>query len=256
MSPRSARAVPTILATSGGFRPTDRYGVIEPAGLVRAALALTGQDRPRLALVNTAGGDDRGTLTRLYGAFRGWSVDVSHLELFTMPNVQPATLLDQDLIWVAGGSVANLLAVWRAHGLDTIMREAWESGVVLAGVSAGSICWHVGGPTDSFGPRLRPVTNGLGLLPYGNGVHYDSEEQRRPLLHQLVSDGVLPRSYATDDGTGILYRGIEPVAVLTDAMSDVDDVAAADPHGPAAYVVERGHDGTAGETRLRPGPIL
>ena len=82
-----SRAVPTILATSGGFRATDRWGVIEPAGLMSAALALTGAERPRIALVNTAGGDDRAWLTRLYGAFRGWSVDVSHLELFTMPNV-------------------------------------------------------------------------------------------------------------------------------------------------------------------------
>jgi len=73
------------------------------------------------------------------------------------------------------------------------MREAWEAGVVLTGVSAGSICWHVGGPTDSFGPVLRPVTDGLALLPFGNGVHYDSEEQRRPLLHELVANGVLPR---------------------------------------------------------------
>jgi peptidase E len=251
-----SRAVPTILATSGGFRPTDRWGVIEPAGLVRAALQLTGKDRPRLALVNTAGGDDRTWLTRLYGAFRGWSVDVSHLELFTMPNVEPRDLLlDQDVIWVGGGSVANLLAVWRAHGLDSVMREAWEAGVVLTGVSAGSICWHVGGPTDSFGPQLRPVTNGLGFLPYGNGVHYDSEEQRRPLLHQLVGDKVLPVSYATDDGSGVLYQGTQAVAVLTDAMSGAADFDSADLDGPAAYLVERGEDGTVTETRLPPGRI-
>ncbi len=250
-----SRRTPTILATSGGFRATDRWGVVEPAGLVRAALALTGKERPRLALLCTATGDDRSTLTRLYGAFRGWSVDVSHLELFAMPNVDPRTLLDQDVVWVGGGSVANLLAVWRTHGLDDIMREAWQAGVVLTGVSAGSICWHVGGPTDSFGPLLRPVTDGLGLLPYGNGVHYDSEEQRRPLLHELVGSGVLPRSYATDDRTGVLYEGTEAVAVLTDAMSSADDVEAADPDGPAAYLVEPGDDGAVVETRLPPGPM-
>ena len=147
------RTVPRILATSGGFRMTERWGVVEPAGLLRAALQLTGKARPRLALVPTATGDDRTTLARLYGAFRGWSVDVSHLELFAMPNADPRTLLmEQDVIWVGGGSVANLLAVWRTHGLDAIMREAWEAGIVLSGVSAGSICWHLGGPTDS-----RPV---------------------------------------------------------------------------------------------------
>jgi peptidase E len=250
-----ARAVPTILATSGGFRVTERWGVVEPAGLMRAALQLTGKERPRVALVCTATGDDRSTLARLYGAFRGWSVDVSHLELFAMPNVEPRTLLDQDVVWVGGGSVANLLAVWRTHGLDDILREAWHAGVVLTGVSAGSICWHLGGPTDSFGPVLRPVTNGLGLLPYGNGVHYDKEEQRRPLLHTLVADGTLPRSYATDDTTGVLYEGTDPVAVLTDAMAGVDDVDAADPDGPSAYLVERGPDGGVVETRLPPGPV-
>jgi peptidase E len=246
--------VPRILATSGGFTPSNRWS-IEPAGLVKSVLALTGKDRPKLAYLPTALGDDRAAVVRVYSAFRGWSVDVSHLELYPMPNVEPRDLLlAQDAIWVGGGSVANLLAVWRTHGLDDVMREAWEAGIVLAGVSAGSICWHVGGPTDSFGPTLRPVTDGLGLLPYGNGVHYDSEDQRRPLLQQLVGDGVLPTSYATDDHVGILYEGTEPVAVVTDDMATVDDVGSADPDGPAAYRVERAAIDVA-ETRLAPGPI-
>jgi peptidase E len=136
--------------------------------------------------------------------------------------------------------VANLLAVWRVHGLDEILRDCWEAGVVLGGVSAGSICWHAGGTTDSFGPELRAVTNGLGLLPYGNGVHYDSEAERRPLLHRLVADGTLPVSYATDDGVGLVYDGTELVE------------AVADRPGVAAYRVERGGDGTAVETRIEP----
>jgi peptidase E len=244
--------VQRILATSGGFRPTGRYTAIEPAGLVAAALELTGKARPKLALVPTATGDDKGRLVRMYAAFRGWSVDVCHLELFTMPNADPRELLlGQDVIWVDGGSVANLLALWRLHGIDDVMREAWESGIVLGGVSAGSICWHVGGPTDSFGPQLRPVTDGLGFLPYGNGVHYDNEEQRRPLLHELVGNSVLPLSYATDDRTGILYEGTDPVAVLTDDPDFPDRP----PDGPAAYRVERQSDGTVTEVRLPPGPI-
>ena len=109
----------------------------------------------------------------------------------TVPDMR-AHLLAQDVVWVGGGSVANLLAVWRVHGLDEVFREVWEAGVVLGGVSAGSLCWHVGGTTDSYGPDLRPVTNGLGLIPTSNGVHYDSEEQRRPLYHRLVADGTLP----------------------------------------------------------------
>ena len=98
----------------------------------------------------------------------------------------------QDVVWVNGGSVANLLAVWRVHGLDAILRRVWEAGVVLAGVSAGSICWYEGGTTDSFGPELRAVTDGLGFLPYAGGVHYDSEAGRRPLVHELVAAGALP----------------------------------------------------------------
>jgi peptidase E len=107
-------------------------------------------------------------------------------------------------------------------------------------VSAGSLCWHVGGTTDSFGPDLRPVTNGLGLLPYSNGVHYDTEEQRRPLFQQLVSDGTLPAGYATDDGVGLHYRGTD----FVEAVSDTE--------GKSAYHVDRGPDRTAVERKIVP----
>jgi peptidase E len=236
---------PRILATSGGFRATDRWGVVEPGPTVAELLRLTGKERPRLLLVMTASGDDRTYLTQSYAAFRGWSVDVHHLELFSQPNADPRELvMGSHAVWVGGGSVANLLAVWRVHGLDQVFAEAWQEGVVLGGVSAGSLCWHVGGTTDSFGPQLRAVDDGLGLLPYGNGVHYDSEAQRRPLLHRLVGDGVLPTSYATDDKVGLLYEGTEPVEVVTD-----DPESAA-----AAYRVEL-VGGEVVETRLPPGPV-
>jgi peptidase E len=181
-------------------------------------------------------------VARGYAAFSGWSVELSHLALFPMPNVADprAHLLDQDVVWVGGGSVANLLAVWRVHGLDTAFREAWEAGVVLSGVSAGSICWHVGGTTDSFGPDLRAVSDGLALLPYANGVHYDSEEQRRPLLHRLVAAEELPTAYCTDDGVGLHYVGTDLVEAVTDTA------------GKAAYHVERDSTGTAVETRIEP----
>jgi peptidase E len=135
--------------------------------------------------------------------------------------------------------VANLLAVWRVHELDRIFRRAWEAGVVLTGVSAGSICWFTGGTTDSFGPELRPVTNGLGFLPYGNGVHYDNEARRRPLVHQLVADGTLPVTHCTDDGVGLVYRGTE----LVEAVSETA--------GKNAYIVSRDGD-TAVEERIEP----
>jgi peptidase E len=149
-----------------------------------------------------------------------------------MPNVDDITshLLGHDVVWVFGGSVAGLLAMWRLHGVDAAMRTAWQAGVVLTGISAGSICWHVGGTTDSFGPELRPVTDGLALVPFSNGVHYDSELRRRPLFQRLIAAGTLPPGYATDDGAGVLYRGTQ----FAEGVSERD--------GAAVYFVET--DGT------------
>jgi peptidase E len=233
---------PTILATSGGYVPGERT-FVRPGPLIELALSLARPAGPRLRLtaVNTAGGDQGIWQGRVHEAFYGRDdVAVTVLNLFPMPNVDDlrAHVLAQDVVWVGGGSVVNLLAVWRVHALDVVLGEAWRRGVVLGGVSAGSICWHVGGTTDSFGPRLRAVTNGLALLPYGNGVHYDSEPQRRPLLHQLVAEGVLPTSYATDDGAGLLYRGTQLVEAVTDRER------------AGAYRVERTGDGSVVETPL------
>ena len=235
---------PTVLATSVGFDSRGR-GPYDwaPGPVLDLAFQLAGGPRrPRICYLGTATGDDPARVAGFYGAFADRDVAASHLSLFPMPTVTDvrAHLLAQDVVWVGGGSVANLLAVWRVHGLDEVFREAWQAGVVLGGVSAGSLCWHVGGTTDSFGPDLRPVTNGLGLLPFSNGVHYDSEPQRRPLYHRLVADGTLPPGHATDDGVGLVYRGTELVE------------AVADRPGKAAYRVDRGDDGTAVETRIEP----
>ena len=191
--------------------------------------------------LGTASGDQRWWNAELDEAARVAGFDLTHLNLFTMPSVDDVRghLLDQDLVWVGGGSVANLLAVWRVHSLDEIFAALWREGVVLGGVSAGSLCWHVGGTTDSFGPDLRAVTNGLGLLPYGNGVHYDSEAGRRPLVHRLVGDGTLPRTYCSDDGVGLVYRGTD----LVEAVSEVD--------GKGAYVVDTEYSQVV-ETRIEP----
>ena len=216
---------PTILATSGGIREGRRTRW-EFSALTDYAIDLSGVTgrEPRVCFVATALGDDPATLHHLYGAAQARGVRPSHLTLFPMPNLDDLTthLLAQDLVWVFGGSVAGLLAMWRLHGVDAAMRTAWQAGVVLTGISAGSICWHVGGTTDSFGPDLRPVTDGLALVPFSNGVHYDSEEQRRPLFQRLIADGTLPSGYATDDGAGILYRGTE----FIEAVSERKDAAA------------------------------
>lgn len=233
---------PTILATSGGFRRGERTDLAF-APLVLHAIELSGVSgrRPKLCHVGTAGGDQRWFNALVDDAGRAAGIDITHLNLFTMPPVEDIAglVLDQDVVWVGGGSVANLLAVWAVHDIGTVMRRAWEAGVVLSGVSAGSLCWHVGGTTDSFGPELRAVTNGLAFLPYSNGVHYDSEERRRPLFEQLIASGSLPDGYATDDGVGLVYRG-------TDLVEAVTEVA-----GKGAYAVRREGDGAV-EDRIEP----
>jgi len=113
----------------------------------------------------------------------------------------------QDLIYVGGGNTANLLAIWRVHGLDKALREAWHAGVVLCGVSAGAICWFEEGVTDSFGQTLQALKRGLGFLPGSFCPHYDGETQRRPTFHRLVASGRLAPGFAADDGVAILFEG-------------------------------------------------
>jgi peptidase E len=194
------------LAAVGGRRP-----------MIEHVLALTGRDHPRVCYVGTAMGDDPRYTTMFYDIAREVGFSGSHLDLFSMPNVPDprAHLLAQDAIYVGGGSTANLLAVWRVHGLDAILRDAWQQGVVLAGASAGSLCWFVGGPTDSFGEELRPFSDGLGFLPASHAPHYDSEERRRPLYQRLVREGALPPGWAADDGVGLVFDGTDLVEAVT-----------------------------------------
>ena len=238
-----AAETPTILATSGGAVPSVRLRwEIGPLTEMAIELAGVAGRAPRICYLGTATGDDSFNIRCFYDAVQYRGLAGSHLALFPMPNVEDIReqLLGQDVIWVGGGSVAGLLAMWRLHGVDQTLREAWQACVVLTGVSAGSICWHIGGTTDSFGPELQPVTNGLGLIPLSNGVHYDSEEQRRPVFQSLIADGTLPAGYATDDGVGVLYRGTAFVEAFTEES------------GKAAYFVERGRDGSAVESRIEP----
>jgi peptidase E len=194
-----------IVAIGGG-------GLAEHDGrrpMLEHLLSLTGADRPRVCYVGTAMGDAADVTLMFYDAVRDLDARPSHLALFPMPNVPDvrAHLLAQDLIYVSGGSVANLLAVWRTHGLDDILREAWQRGILLAGTSAGSLCWFEGGTTDSFGEDLQPFTNGLAFLPASNTPHYDSEEQRRPLYQRLVREGTLAPGWAADDSVGLVFEG-------------------------------------------------
>ena len=185
----------------------------DPTFLDYAVSLAAADGTTRVCFIPTATGDSPSAIEAVTEVFADrQDVDFSVLTLFTQPSVPDvqAHLMAQDVLLVGGGSVVNLMAVWRAHGLVPVMRECWETGVVLAGWSAGSLCWHLGGPTDSFGDSLALFSDGLGLLPYSNGVHDSLDDQpRRRVYRQYVAEGELPAGYATDDGVGLHYIGTE-----------------------------------------------
>jgi dipeptidase E len=200
-------------------------------------LGLTGRERPRVCFLGTATGDAPDRLVRFYVAYARRS-EASHVELFGVPPPgMLAELVEQDLIWVGGGNTASMLAVWRAHGVDETLRAAWARGAVLAGSSAGCICWFEAGVTDSFGPDLAPIRC-LGFLPGSACPHYATEELRRPTFRRLVAAGELPPGFAVDDGAALHFVGTELAEVVT-----------AEP-GAGGYRVEPVADG-AEETSLQ-----
>jgi peptidase E len=215
-----------VFAFSGVLEP--RPGERGNRPLLEHVLAIgaarrVGDDPVRLCYVPTAVGDDPAAVAAYQRVFGGRNdVVLSVLRLFPQPSVPDVRthLLTQDVVLVEGGSVVNLMAVWRAHGLPAVLRECWEAGVVLAGPSAGSLCWHVGGPTDAWSAelsgRLAPFTEGLGLLPFSNGVHDDMADQpRRSAYRTMVAARELPGGYATEDGVGLHYLGTELAEAVT-----------------------------------------
>lgn len=195
---------PRIVPMGGGgfsMEPRNRR-------LDKWLLGLARRRTPRVLFLPTASGDAKDYVQRFYRAFRRLSCHPAHLDLFQRTVVDLRKLLvSQDLIYVGGGNTANMLAVWRLHGVDLALREAWDEGVVLCGLSAGAICWFEGGVTDSFGSELQPLRNGLGLLPGSFCPHYDGEIARRPAFQSLVAHGELPSGVAADDGVAILFEG-------------------------------------------------
>jgi peptidase E len=170
-------------------------------------LLLAGKTRPRVCFVPTASGDSESYCQRFYDAFARRGCKASHLPLFKRSDDDLATfVLSQDVIYVGGGNTANLLAIWRTHGLHTILSEALARGVVLCGISAGALCWFQAGVTDSFGPRLAALRDGLGFLTCSFCPHYDGEASRRPTYHRLVNEG-LAAGYAADDGAAVHFIG-------------------------------------------------
>jgi dipeptidase E len=179
-------------------------------------LELAGVREPRILFLPTASGDPTAQITAFHARFGQRACRAEHLSLFRLHGSDRSAseiVLEQHVIYIGGGSMRNLLAIWRAHGLDEVLAEAWERGIVLAGLSAGAMCWFQGGITRSSGP---PETiEGLGLLPGSLTVHADGEPERLPAFMDAVRSGALPGGWAADDGVGLLFRGIELERVVS-----------------------------------------
>jgi peptidase E len=221
-------AEPQIVA-AGGLGEDDEAG-----RLIEFVLSLTEKERPRVCLVPTASSELPEYIVRFYSELSGYA-DCSHVSFFPWPRDDLRDhLLSRDVVFVSGGNTANMLAIWRVHGFDQVLREAWEHGIVLAGSSAGMICWFEAGVTDSFGPQLEGMRDGLGFLPGSACPHYDGEERRRPVYQELVANG-FPPGLAADDAVGLHFVGTE----LREAISVRE--------GSRAYRVEAN-----GETTIEP----
>ncbi len=174
--------------------------------LARRSRGIRGR-KPRIAFVGTASGDSDTYARRFFEAFPPSRAEATQLRFFerTVTDLR-RFVLAQDIIYVGGGSTANLLAIWRLHGFDRALRAAWSAGVVLAGISAGAICWFEDGITDSFGGGFRALGRGLGFLRGGCCPHYDGEAARRPILHRILRRGFVA-TLALDDGAAAHFAG-------------------------------------------------
>jgi dipeptidase E len=203
--------VRTIFAMGGGGF------TMEPANplLDEVILGLARRPVPRICFLPTASGEPLDHVARFYEAFSDRPCECSDLSLFRLgrrPVDLRAALLAQDIVYVGGGSMRNMLAIWRVHELDAILRECWARGVVLAGLSAGAMCWFEAGVSKSRG-AAEPVA-GLGLLRGSLSVHYDGEPERRPVYLDAVASGAVPEGFGADDGVGLLFRDERLVRVV------------------------------------------
>lgn len=194
-----------IVAIGGGG-----FGSGNPL-LDRYALSLVNASRPKVCFIPTASGDDVGYTLEFYKAYGSYGCEPFVLNLFNreVDDIR-AFLHGMDMIYVGGGSTANLLAVWRLHGVDAVLEEAWLDGVVLAGLSAGANCWFEASTTDSFlMGKADALHDGLGFLSGSYCPHYSSEPERRPSYLAMVGAGILPDGYACEDGSAVHFVGTE-----------------------------------------------
>jgi peptidase E len=196
--------VPQVVAFGGGGFSMESGNAL----LDDYVLAATGVERPKVCFLPTASGDADHYIVRFYRHFPASRCEPSHVSLFRRDcgAPDPAThLLEQDLIYVGGGCVRSMLGAWRAHGLDDVLRRAWARGVVMCGLSAGSLCWFEQGLTAFHGEQGLPVA-GLGLLLGSNAVHYDKEARRRPDFQAAIAAG-MPPGWGADDGAALHFVG-------------------------------------------------
>jgi peptidase E len=229
---------PQIVAIGGGGFSTDPDDLL----LERYVLAVANKERPRILFLPTASGDAADYVSRFYEAFESLPCSPSHLSLFSLSTADLESLiLGQDIIYVGGGNTKSMLALWREWQLDGILSAAYQQGIVLAGVSAGAICWFEHGITDSI-PGTYTAISCLGFLKGSNCPHFDSEPDRRPLYRQIVASGAIPQGYGVDDGVALHFVNHALYGIVT-----------AQAHGKA-YRVERGNGGVR-ETQLDPVPL-
>jgi peptidase E len=228
-----------IVAMGGGGYSMEPDNPLLDRFVVELARGRRRHGRPTVCYLGTAGGEQERFSGMFFRAYSQLDCRPVELSLFWREvRDLRGFLLDCDAVMVGGGNTANLLAVWRLHGLDEALRAAWEDGVVLAGWSAGMLCWFEAGVTDSFDlARLAPLHDGLGLLPGSACPHYDGEPRRRPTYRRLVGDGTLPAGHAADDGAALVFHGTELAEVVTSRA------------GARAFRVER-RGGAAAETAL------
>jgi peptidase E len=225
----------TIVSIGGGGLSGGRQDIL----LDEYLLSLTGKDDPRVCFIPTASGDGDIYIVWFYSAFTSDRCRPSHLALFQrrIEDIR-GFLLSQDLIYVGGGNTAAMLEVWRQHGVDEILRDAWQQGTVLCGSSAGANCWYEACSTDSFGPALQALNDGLGFLSGSFCPHYDGEVNRRPTLERFLASGALPPGYAADNYAAICWSG-----------TDIAEVVSAK-DGATAYRVEKDPNGSFREQAL------
>jgi dipeptidase E len=202
-APRELRPRLIFAMGGGGF-------TMEPANplLDDFVLSLARTQQPRILFLPTASGDTSAQISAFYARFAGRLCVPLHLSLFRLAELRgPLEQLigAQDIVYVGGGSMRNLLAIWRAHGIDRMLTDAWAKGTVLAGLSAGGMCWFQAGVTRSDGAP-GPI-EGLGLLSGSLTVHADGEPDRLPVWLAGVRSGELPGGWALDDGVGLLFKG-------------------------------------------------